>query len=201
MQMARKVFGILRIIVRALLIVIIALLAAYNVYMLVQRYVYGNGMPKVFGVATAVVASGSMEPEIEIGDLVIVREADAYREGDVITFYDSVSGTYITHRIILVNGDKFTTMGDANDTQDNPISQSAVVGKVVNVLRGAGKTIAFFQSPAGLFTVLAAGVVIWGAADVIAILLNKKDKESSAETATVLSEGKDKENEDEQERD
>lgn len=201
MQKARKVFGILRIILRALLIAVIALLAAYNVYMLVQRYVYRNGMPKVFGVATAVVASGSMAPEINIGDLVVVKEADDYKVGEVITFYDTATGTYITHRVILVNGDKFTTMGDANDSQDTPISKSVIVGKVVNVLHGAGKAIAFFQSPAGLFTVIAAGVVIWGVADVIAILLNKKDKADSAKAACVLSEGKDKENEDEQERD
>lgn len=183
MKRARKVFSILRIIIRALLVTIVAVLAAYNVYMLIQRYAYGNGMPKVFGVATAVVVSGSMEPEISVGDLVVVKEAEVYNEDEVITFYKD--GAYITHRIISVNGAanggevSFETKGDANDSPDKfatKVTRADVVGKVVKVYRGAGNVISFFQSPAGLLTVFAVGVVIWALTDLISILLKKKDK-------------------------
>lgn len=171
----------MRIIIRALLIAFAAAFAAYNVYMLVQRYAFGNGMPKIFGVATAVVISGSMEPEISVGDLVVVKEQKTYKEGEVITFYDSFSGAYITHRIVLAEGENYVTKGDANDSEDGSIPQSAVVGKVVSVLRGAGNAVSFFRSPAGLFTVIAVCAVIWGVADIISILLEKKGKENNNE--------------------
>jgi len=186
MQKTRKVFRILRIIIRALLIAVVAVLSVYNVYMLVQRYAYGNGMPKVFGVATAIVVSGSMEPEIKINDLVIVKEQDSYEVRDVVTYRDS-TGDYVTHRVVRViqteDGKRYVTQGDANSAIDSEegVPQSAVVGKVVRVARGAGNFISFLQSPAGLFTVIAVGVVIWGLTDVVIILCERKDKENENE--------------------
>lgn len=184
MQKTRKVFRILRIIIRALLITAVALLSVYNIYMLIQRYAYGNGMPKVFGIATAVVVSGSMEPEIKVNDLVIVKEQDSYEVRDVVTYRDSKTGAYVTHRVVNIirtgEGVRYITQGDANAVIDSEegVPQSAVVGKVVKVSRGAGKFISFLQSPAGLFTVIAVGVVIWGLTDVVLILLKRKDTEN-----------------------
>lgn len=184
MNKARKIFRVLRIIIRAFLITVIGLLSAYNIYMLVQRYAYGNGMPKVFGIATAVVVSGSMQPEIIVNDLVIVKEQSSYEISDVVTYRDSKTGAYVTHRIVRVieaeDGVRFVTKGDANTAIDGEdgVPQSAVVGKVVKVARGVGKFISFLQSPAGLFTVLAVGVVIWGLTDVVIILLKRTDEEN-----------------------
>lgn len=180
----RRAFQVVRTVVRSLLAVVLVLLVVYNAYMLVQRYVYGNTMPSVFGYASAVVVSGSMEPEISVGDMVVVRAEQAYTEGDVITFYDPNMGEYVTHRIILTSDGLYTTKGDANNSQDSfSVSYDAVVGKVVCVLRGAGAAISFFQSPAGLFTVLAAAVVIWVAIDLISYFIskrgeNRQDKEN-----------------------
>lgn len=189
MQILRNVFHWIKIVVRAIMLIAVILLALYNVYMLIQRYAYGNGMPTVFGYGTAVVVSGSMdtgenpETDIRINDLVIVKAQDSYEVNDVITFYDSSSGTYITHRITLVSAEgTYATKGDANDAEDNfSVKQAAVVGKVVNVIRGGGNVIAFLQSPLGLLAVLGGGVVVWLLMDVITSLCKKSDQEKEHE--------------------
>ena len=73
-----RFFKTVNIIVRAVLVAACLALCAYNVYILVARYAFGNGMPTVFGYAGASVVSGSMDDDsgdddIEVGDFVIIR--------------------------------------------------------------------------------------------------------------------------------
>jgi signal peptidase len=78
-------------------------------------------LPFAGGARPYTVMSGSMEPAIDTGDVVIVRfirPADA-RLGDVVTFDDPRhSGRLITHRVRAMSyrGDRlrFVTKGDAN---------------------------------------------------------------------------------------
>ena len=170
---------------RGVLVAICLALCAYIVYMLVAKYAFGNNMPTVFGYAGAQVVSGSMDDDsgdddIEINDFVIVRADNSYAIGDVITFYDSDFGGYITHRVIGTYDGGYITHGDAND--DNSLerpSYESVVGKVVFVIKGVGSVINFINSPAGLLVVIGAGVLIWFAADIISDLFNRqKDEES-----------------------
>ena len=158
----KKIIRVAATVVKVILYAVVALLLVYNVYILAARYLFHNGMPTFFGFGIAAVASGSMEPEISTGDLVVTRTQGDYAQGDVIIFYDAESGSYITHRIILVSDGMYATKGDANDSADNfSVPSSAVVGKVVAVLPNVGKAVGFLQSPLGLVAVLGAGAVIW----------------------------------------
>ncbi len=171
----KKAYGIFKIILRTLLIFAAGILLVYNAYVLIARSVFGNGMPSVFGFSFATVASGSMADEIEIGDFIIVQEQEEYYTGDIITFYDSESQSYITHRIILVSGDSYATKGDANNAADDfSVPKAAVVGKVVAVWKGFGNVASFLQSPIGLFCVIGGGVVVWIATDILAEVIEKK---------------------------
>lgn len=98
---------------------------------------------KVFGFNEYVVLSGSMEPSIMTGALVVVNTNDtAVGEGDIIAFtvdrdeadttYDT-DATTVTHRIVKVNADgSYTTKGDNNETEDaKHINPSQVIGKYV----------------------------------------------------------------------
>lgn len=166
-------------VVRGLLLAAVALLLVYNVYTLVARYAYGVGIPKVFGFGCAVVETGSMEPEIGAGDLIFIREKEEYSVGDVITFFDSSRGEYVTHRVILVSENGYTTKGDANNVQDGfTVPQDAVVGKVTGIWRGAGKVIAFLQTPAGLFVLILAAAAVWGITAGIAYLAGRGKRQN-----------------------
>ncbi len=164
--------------VQILLCVAVALLLVYNVCVMVQR-AQGNRMPVILGYSFAVVVSGSMEPEIAVGDVVVIKSQEEYVRGDVITFYDSSMDDYVTHRIILVSDDgSYLTKGDANDTDDKlAIPKAAVVGKVTSVWRGAGNAITFLRSPLGMAVLIGSAVVFWVLLQVIGKLCGKKKKE------------------------
>ncbi len=172
-----RAYKIFKSIFRAVLLAVAGVLCLYNVYVIAARTFFGNGMPKVFGYAGASVVSGSMEEAIGIGDFIIIKEQEDYFVGDVITFYDAGSGTYITHRVILVSGETFATKGDANGAPDSfSVPKAAVAGKVVAVWRGFGKAVAFMQSPLGLVSVIGGSVVLWILADIGAEVFRKRDE-------------------------
>ena len=76
-----------------------------------------------------VVKTGSMEEKIHVGDYILIFRKNSYNVGDVVT-YTSNDG-FITHRIVKKDGSKITTKGDANNTEDNDIVESNIVGKVI----------------------------------------------------------------------
>ena len=76
-----------------------------------------------------IVLSGSMEPGIRIGDIVIVKKTQQEPHiGDVVAY--KYSGMIILHRVINVTGNQLVTKGDANDAPDNPITVKQVLGKL-----------------------------------------------------------------------
>ena len=147
--------------VRIFLAVIAVLLVVYIVYMLIARYAMGIEVPTVFGMGGAVVSSGSMEPELSVGDYVITVRQDSYEVGDVIMFY-SADGVCTTHRIVEIADGAFRTKGDANNAADVLlVSADAVIGEVVAAVPGVGTVIGFLQTPAGLCIVLAVIAIAW----------------------------------------
>ena len=76
-----------------------------------------------------VVKTGSMEEKIHVGDYILIYRKSNYNVGDVVT-YTSNDG-FITHRIVRKDGNKITTKGDANNSEDNEIVESNIVGKVI----------------------------------------------------------------------
>lgn len=147
--------------VRIFFAVIAVLLVVYIVYMLIARYAMGIEVPTVFGMGGAVVSSGSMEPELSVGDYVITVRQDSYEVGDVIMFY-SADGVCTTHRIVEIVDGAFRTKGDANNAADVLlVSADAVIGEVVAAVPGVGTVIGFLQTPAGLCIVLAVIAIAW----------------------------------------
>ena len=75
------------------------------------------------------IGSGSMEPNISYGGVVIFRRFnnDSLYKGDVIVFKHGNS--LIVHRIVDINNDVIYTKGDANDKPDSfGVARSDIVG-------------------------------------------------------------------------
>jgi signal peptidase len=98
-----------------------------------------------------VVSSGSMEPHLQINDVLIVRDGGSWGElkvDDIIVFNRPDGGDkVIVHRIIDIDEDsdgKITirTKGDANPSSipgtDYPIRENNYIGKVIFVVPGIG---------------------------------------------------------------
>lgn len=81
----------------------------------------------LFGFRIYRVISGSMQPALQIGDVIIVKKSNNYYERDIITYSNGL--TTITHRIIAINNDEVITKGDANEVDDKPINKEQIIGK------------------------------------------------------------------------
>lgn len=112
---------------------------------------------------TYLIQSGSMEPSIMTGDVIVIKEFPVYLERDVVTFEDS-KGHIVTHRIIEKNntpsGNTFITQGDANQTQDvDPIKKQQIKGKVVFTIPRIGYLVKFSRTRLGLILFIMVPVV------------------------------------------
>ena len=109
------------------------------VYVVVQ--VLTQGYVNFFGYSVFRVVTGSMEPTIAPGSLLISQEVpiDQIQVGDIVCFRSreaNMLGKSITHRVISIfeNGGQICleTRGDANPVADAlPVLQSNLIGKVV----------------------------------------------------------------------
>lgn len=107
----------------------------------------------------SLVLSGSMEPDISINDLVILRSTDKFNVNDIVSYKDT-SGKVIMHRIIKIDGNKVITKGDANNVSDKEIDKSQITGIYVYNIKYLGKIIKLIKTPIGLFLVLLLIVLI-----------------------------------------
>ena len=67
-------------------------------------------------------------------DQVKLRHPDCLKEGDIVLAY--FENRYVLHRIIAINGDEITLMGDGNLKGTEQGERSDVVGKVVEIKNG-----------------------------------------------------------------
>ena len=89
--------------------------------------IFSMNNKSLFGFRIYRVISGSMQPALQIGDVIIVKKSNNYSERDIITYSNGL--TTITHRIIAINNDEVITKGDANEVDDKPINKKQIVGK------------------------------------------------------------------------
>jgi signal peptidase len=159
------------------------------------------GIRFVFGVNNPfyVVASESMVPKLNIGDLLLIQHAnngspssssfDNLKIGDIIVFKspgiveDIGQREVIVHRIADIQtglqGERIiTTKGDANDGSipgvDNPIRASNYIGKVVYVIPGVGLITKTISPPVNYILIAVILVILF-------FLLRKRGNEQRKE--------------------
>ena len=123
MKKASKIIGYILNILIVLVIIVIILAIYYFVQIKVLNKPYAN----IFGYTFFEVATGSMEPTIHVGDVIIVKI-----ENDIIVCKENNS--FITHRLLEIQDNKLITKGDANNTEDEPMDRANLIGEVVNII-------------------------------------------------------------------
>jgi signal peptidase len=98
-------------------------------------------------VSYVIVVGNSMEPRLHRGDLAIVRAAQSYETGDVVTYLHPEIGPVI-HRIVGRDGDRFVFKGDNNSWLDpyQP-TQSELLGTLWFDVPSAGGLMALLRAP------------------------------------------------------
>lgn len=143
-----------------LAIIFVGLLLAFNFYNLFCLKVLNRDLTTISGYAVLEVVSGSMEPTIHVGDLIVIQtKEETYEVGDIITFYD-VEGSFVTHRILSIEGSQMITKGDNNNSADSPTNMDAIVGKYVFKITGLGILFKALKSPVVMIIVLFIGIMV-----------------------------------------
>lgn len=112
------------------------------------------------GFKLLVVRSGSMEPSIKTGSMVVGKSSNDYNIGDVVTFKNADKPKETTtHRITNIeyrgSNKIFTTKGDANNGADpEKITQDRIVGKVIVKILYFGYVASFARSLPGLIIII-----------------------------------------------
>ena len=150
---------LLKTILIKLIYILILPIILWDLAIIIQTIQNPQETPSVFGIKTFCIISGSMEPEIEINDVVLIKEVpqNEIDKGDIISFV--VNGETITHRVINIesrNGELlYTTQGDANNIEDETkITFEDIEGKYIGKIPKIGKIILALKSKVTLGIVL-----------------------------------------------
>lgn len=128
-----------------------------------------------------VVRTGSMEPTLPVGSVVVIKPADPNKlQKDEIICFELSESQSLTHRIIDIVDDGFITKGDANKAPDNFIVEKKdIIGKVIFTIPYLGYLNYFVNTPLGftLLIILPATLII--AEELRTIISHRKDKNTS----------------------
>lgn len=136
-----------------LLVILIILISCYA-----QLKVFHKDYINFCGYTIFQVITGSMSPTINPQDIVIVKLTDDVKTNDIITF--RVGNDFVTHRMIGTEEDKIITRGDANNSQDAPITKEVIVGKVVFIISNVAIWIKVIKEPIVIAAIIISIIVI-----------------------------------------
>jgi len=114
----------------------------------------------IAGIKIMVVQSGSMEPALRVGTIVVAKPENSYQTGDIISFSSQqFSKASVTHRVTTIenqNGQTvYYTKGDANRTADQTlVRQENIIGKVWFSVPWLGFVVVAARKPYGLLVLI-----------------------------------------------
>ena len=126
----------------------------------VALMLFSSALPIPGNVKFFTVLSGSMEPAIKTGSVVMVKPSDQYKIGEIVTFGPNTkTRPPTTHRVIDIeergNVRSFITQGDANNAPDaRAVRQYEIIGKTVLSVPYAGYAVAAAQKPYGFILII-----------------------------------------------
>lgn len=138
------IYGILFFILASILLIII--------YNFISLKILKKDYTNFFGYTVFEIASGSMNPILNENDIVLVKIGNEVNENDIITY--KKKDTFITHRLIKKQANYYICKGDANNTNDDPIKETQILGRVVKVLPKLGVWKNVFSTPKVIISIV-----------------------------------------------
>ena len=132
----------------------------------------------IFGIYMFNIVSESMEPTLEINDVVVVQKCETtqLKKGDIITFGQDEKT--ISHRILDITEEKgnikIETKGDNNKVPDSDkIEPGQVYGKVLFKIPKIGTAVNYIQNARGFVNIAIFAIIVY-------ILVSLRDKQKNA---------------------
>ena len=141
------------------MLVFLAFAVGIGVYSFNVRTFTGSRLAMPFGVGAAVVISGSMEPSLSVGDLIIVRAGKDYALNEVVVFESE--GSLVVHEIIRFEDGMVVTKGSANNTEDAPIPPENIRGRVVFAIPYVGFVLDVVRSLPGTLAIIGISLFLY----------------------------------------
>lgn len=135
-----------------ILIFLFGIILLISIYSDIQVKILKRDHADFFGFSTFEVQTGSMAPNINPSDVIIVKANTNPDVKDVITYKSGKD--YITHRVVEAYKGTYVTKGDANSSKDEAIKQSQIVGTVVKVIPKFGVIRKTILNPIVLITLI-----------------------------------------------
>ena len=174
---------IIRMAILPFIIIIIALLCNLLFQLLVQK----NDKLEFLGYKISIAMSGNMQPDINIGDIVIEKKVaqNEIKVGDIISYNIANTNTKITHKVTqVINEDEekvFKTKGNNYNFEDpEVVHYDMIEGKLCNRIKGFGVIIPYIFSKTGLAIVALIVIICYF------IISNRKAKKVMREEARKL---------------
>lgn len=177
----KKALSILK---KILNIVVIILVISFLLMVILQRFT--NNEISFFNYRMFTVASGSMAPEYEVGDVLISRKTpeDEIKVGDSITYLGkqgSVKGKVVTHEVTRIEQDEegtyiFHTKGKANLIEDPPVYTEQIYGVVVYNPKFLSFVYKIINTQYGLFIFVVLPIFYIIGSEMLAAMLEKEEE-------------------------
>lgn len=185
--MKEKAKKALKIVGRVLSIALIVIEVLIIIFLVVSK-VQGD-TPTLFGYQMYFIRTGSMEPYLEPGDVIISKKYDGRElmsgeNGDVVTYRGSIGNRaeLITHRVIEVDGDEIITQGDANNIADSPITKNEIEAVMVYKTVVIDKIYKVISTTWGFWLLIFMPIAILIISEIVSLAKElKKEKDEVAE--------------------
>lgn len=196
-RVIKKILNVICILFIAVMVVIIAVSAVSRI---------SGSTPSFFGYTIYRVSSGSMEPELMVGDVILdkdVDDPDSLQVGDTITFIGTgaLDGMTVTHKVIKPPYDdngvmKLQTCGIANEIPDDPIPTENVRGIYVCKLAVLDVIYSVFLSPWGLLIIIGLLIFIFFGEllNIVKVITGNEKSEKDADDINEIIERMQREN-------
>lgn len=151
-----------------------------------------GGSPSFFGYRIYRIESGSMEPDLSVGDIIVsksIKDINEVNIGDIVTFQGNADYDYqkVTHRVLVAPYDDgkgnmiLVTKGDANEVDDGEIKAEALESKCISKVSFLKDLYAFFFSRWGLivFVLLLLFIFIDEILNIFRVMTNRDEQEDN----------------------
>lgn len=151
-------------VLKFLVYICIIFLVIYNLVIFIKRIKDKNEIPSFLGYKNFIILSGSMEPTLNIGDVIFIKEKEEIEENDIVSFNEKRN--VITHRVVKKveqdGRELYKTKGDANEVEDqNLITKEEIEGVYCFKIPKIGIVITFLQSKVGIVMFLSVLLIVY----------------------------------------
>ena len=141
----------------AIITFFICILVIFTMYLAYVKYIKHEKNINIFGLRQYMIMTGSMEPDYNIGDLIITKEINQenIKKGDIITYALADGNATVTHRIIdVIEKDgktMYKTKGDNNNAPDqNLVEYNQIQGVFLFKINNFGAILSSFLTKTGI---------------------------------------------------